>query len=439
MFTKTRPLSPSNQKGFTLVEILLVLALLVLVIAGIYQFFFFTNRVYSNTENQSISIQEANLFIMQVEKDIRSASQPNGSTTAIRVLNSAGSQARKGQQMDIYHYNEDTALYERISYKINGTQLLKGIAASSSQVLTANPQYKTITEWETIVTNLNNYENTEFLFADASNDGTVTSERRLIKVNLKILNPEDNRPLNFQTSCLSRSGRSTTSQIASGDTTTITIVPVSGITVKDSAGNEITDISTNGQQQTITVTAAVSPEDADKQTVSWSKNNNWVALGKTTTSSGEEQTITLTAITGGGGGGGGGGSNSRSATISIKSTDGSNITKILTITQTRKPVTGINITELNGTVITSKTVNKNEQQITVKGVVTPADADNNNITWSKQNGRNWITLEKVITSSGEEQIIILSVNNGSQRSAEIYARPADGSNISKTLTITQNK
>lgn len=438
MVIKPCPPSFNNQKGITLVELLLVLALLGLVLAGIYQFFFFTNRTYSNAESQSISIQEANLFIANIEKDIRSASQPNDATTAIRVLNNSGSQARKGQQLDIYRYNTSTGIYERISYKIDGTELLKGSATSESQVLTASPQYGTITEWQTIVTNINDYEDTEFLFVDASNDGTVTSERRLIKVNLKIFDPDTNRPLNFQTSCLSRSGRSTTSQIAAGDTSTITIVPVTGITLTDESGNEVESVNTNNQGQTIIVTAVVSPEDADRPTVSWSENISWVTLGETDTSSGEQQTITLTANTSSGYGGSG---NTRTATITVTSADG-NITKTLTITQSRKLVTGIIITDQYGGVIDSITTDRQAKTISVTAVVSPDDADNQTVSWSVQGGNTrWVSLLKNNTISGEQQTITVAAYSGNQntRTATIRIQSTDGSNITKTLTITQNK
>lgn len=449
MVIKPCPPSFNNQKGITLVELLLVLALLGLVLAGIYQFFFFTNRTYSNAESQSISIQEANLFIANIEKDIRSASQPNNDTTAVRVLNSTGSQSRKGQQVDIYRYNDSAGLYERISYKIDGTELLKGSATSATQVLTASPQYSTITGWETIVTNINNYEDTEFLFVDASNDGTVTSERRLIKVNLKILDPDTNRPLNFQTSCLSRSGRSTTSQIAAGDTSTITIVPVTGITITDESGNEVENIDTDNQGQTITVTAVVSPEDADRQTVNWSENSSWVTLGKTSTDSGEQQTITLTANTSSGHGGYG--SNTRTATITVQSTDGSNITKALTITQSRKLVTGIIITDQYGTELSSSTdwygnkiysitTDRQAQDIIVTAVVSPEDADNPTVIWSKERRKNWADLLYDYTDPGEQQIISLTANTGfSARTVTITIEATDGTDEYTTLTITQNR
>ena len=115
MAVKKHRTSFHDQYGFTAVELLLVLALLGLVLAGIYQFFFFTNRSYTQAERQSISVQEANLFLLNIEKDIRSASQPNDLTTAIRVLNSSGHQARKGQRLDIYRYNDQNDQYEKLA------------------------------------------------------------------------------------------------------------------------------------------------------------------------------------------------------------------------------------------------------------------------------------------------------------------------------------
>jgi prepilin-type N-terminal cleavage/methylation domain-containing protein len=438
MIKKKRTSAFHDQRGFTAVELLLVLALLGLVLAGIYNFFFFTNRSYTQAESQSISVQEANLFLLNIEKDIRSASQPNDLTTAVRVLNSSGNQARKGQRLDIYRFNNQTDQYERIAYRIDGTVLQKGSVTSNNQINTASPQYGTISNWKTIVTNVGAYDEDEFLFIDASNDSTVTSERRLIKVDLKILDPDTNRPLTLATSCLSRSGRSTTSQIASGDTTTITIVPVTGITIYDDSDSEVTAITTNNQEQTITVKAVVAPEDADRQTVNWTENSSWVTLGETSTSSGEWQTINLTAITYYGG-------NTRTASITIESTDGSNITKTLTITQSRKLVTNIIIKtpDQNGTTITSYDAYDQDQNIlTVTAIVSPDDADNTNVSWSTD--RSWIRFEKQTTGSGEQQTVTLSPYNyynyysPNPRTGIITIRSADG-NTQTMLTIRQYK
>ncbi|MDD3853830.1 MAG: hypothetical protein PHD40_09305, partial [Syntrophomonadaceae bacterium] len=287
----------------------------------------------------------------------------------------------------------------------------------------------------------------EFLFIDTSDDGTVTSERRLIKVTLKILDPDTNRPLNFQTSCLSRSGRSTTSQIAAGDTSSITIVPVTGITITDESGSEIETINTDNQGQTITVTAMVAPEDADRPTVNWSENSNWVTLGKTSTDSGEQQTITLTANTSSGWGD----PSTRTTTITVHSTDNSNITKTLTITQSRKLVTGIIITDQYGTELGSTTdwygnkiysitTDRQAQDIIVTAIVSPEDADNPTVTWSKERRKNWADLLYDYTDPGEQQIISLTANTGSSaRTVTITIEATDGTDEYTTLTITQNR
>ena len=437
------------QRGFTLVELLLALALLGLVLAGIYNFFFFTNRAYTQAEGQSISVQEANLFLLNIEKDIRSASQPNNLTTAVRVLNNSGNQARQGQRIDIYRYNSSTDQYERIAYRIDGTTLQKGSAVSNTQVSSASPQYGTINNWQTIVTNVDTYEEDEFLFIDASDDTTVTSERRLLKIDLKILDPDTNRPLTLADSCMSRSGRSTTSQIAAGDTTTITMVPVTGITIYKS-GSEVTEITTTNQAQTIIVTGVVAPEDADQKNLKWTENSNWITLSKTTTASDEQLTITLTSNTGGGGGpggpggpGGGGEVSDRTAIITVAATDGSGVTKTLTIRQQRNRVTGVIITDLNGTSIESVTKNKNAQDVYVKAMVSPEDADNSSVRWNVRyemgERENWVYIVKNVTTSGEQQRIQISTNNSRRsRSAVITAYAVDDNTIQDQFTITQN-
>ena len=167
------------QRGFTLVELLLALALLGLVLAGIYNFFFFTNRAYTQAEGQSISVQEANLFLLNIEKDIRSASQPNDLTTAIRVLNSSGHQARKGQRLDIYRYNDQNDQYERIAYRSDGNVLRKGSVTANNQINTASPQYAP-QNWKTLLPKWCLMIEDDF-YHDVPMTVRSPSERRLIK------------------------------------------------------------------------------------------------------------------------------------------------------------------------------------------------------------------------------------------------------------------
>lgn len=279
-----------SQNGFSLIELILVLALLGMTLAGAYQFFFFTHKSYASADANSKVIQEANLFINQIEREIRSASMPNDATPAVRILSN-------GEQIDIYLYHPATDSYERVSYRLNPndkTQLQRGsVGAAASESVpgtSSNPQYGNISDdaWHVLVTNINNLT----LFTDVSNDQYVTSERRHIKINLKILNPENNRPVSLQTSVMSRSVGSKQS-VMTGENT---IVPASRIVLYHNGSTDITTINTDRKAKTISITGKIEPLDATNRSITWSKEEgkNWIEFPSGyTTKSGDAQKIKI--------------------------------------------------------------------------------------------------------------------------------------------------
>lgn len=329
MIINSKPRINYNQKGFTLVELMMVLVLLGLILAGIYQFFFFTNRAYTDADKKSIAIQEANLFISQIEREIRQATKPNEKTKAVRILND-------GEQIDIYSFNNESNQYKRTSYRLDPndkTQLQKGwVEVDASATIPgedANPQYAEILDtgtgaWKDIVTNVDSPEN---LFMDSTDDTTITSERRLIKVNLKILDPETNRPLSLATSVMSRSGRSLTSILSSEGETDNYIYLATDIKIIDnSTGKVITIKNAIRDKQYIKVTAVINPEYASNKDVNWTSNKNWLSFAKPSTSSGEEQVITVEANDAFA-------ASAREGEIIAKTADASDIEAIVTIKQ----------------------------------------------------------------------------------------------------------
>ncbi len=248
-----------HQTGFTLVELLLVLSLIGLVLAGVFQFFFFTHKSYALADARSEVIQDVNLLFTLLEKDIRSASEPNDDTKAIRILNG-------GQQIDIYRYNNSTSMYERISYRLNpsdSTQLQRGLVSTATQDTNADPQYGTIPDsgtgaWKTIVSNL--LPGSSEIFKDNRNDDIST--RRLIDVSVFVKHPKLNESINMETAIMSRTGKSTTSIITSDNS----YVPVTGIKIEPN----LIDVLKKGQKD-IFVTATVEPANATNKNLLWSQ------------------------------------------------------------------------------------------------------------------------------------------------------------------------
>lgn len=259
-----------NEKGFTLVELLLVCALLGVVLAGIYQFFFFSQKSYASADTQSAVIQEVNLFFTQIEKEIRSASEPNQATKAVRIINN-------GQQIDLYSYRDvptanpsvTTRQYTRTSYRLNPnntTQLQKGwITTTTAPGADANPEYGTIPDtgtgsWRNVVTNISPGDME--IFSDTRN--STISSRRLIDINLNVSHPKLTRMISMNTSTMSRTGRSTES-IESGASDN-EYVPVTGI-ILDPAS-----ITAPKDGSSYSVKATVVPANATNKNIIWSQN-----------------------------------------------------------------------------------------------------------------------------------------------------------------------
>ncbi len=257
-----------NQTGFTLVELLLVLSLVGLVLAGIFQFFFFTHKSYAYADARSQVIQDVNLFFTQLERDIRSASEPNDDTKAVRILNN-------GQQIDIYRYNNSASRYERISYRINpsdSTQLQRGFISTATQDTSADPQYGTIPNngtgaWKTIVSNL--LPGSPEVFKDNRND--PISSRRLIDVSVFVKHPSLNESIKMETALMSRTGKSTTSIITSDNSyvavTSVKIDPASISAPRNGLNN-------------VFVTATVEPANATNKNLLWKQRLGSIAWVK---------------------------------------------------------------------------------------------------------------------------------------------------------------
>ena len=248
-----------SLKGFTLVELLVVLSLVGLVLAGVFQFFFFTHSSYAMADSQSAVIQEVNLFFLQVEKDVRSASEPNSATKAVRVLDN-------GQQLDIYRYNNSTNMYERITYRRHNNDLQRGLVSTSAPGNDANPQYAIIPDsgtgaWTTLVSKL--APGTFQLFNDSRNEDEST--RRLIDINVIVAHPQLNSMISMQTALMSRTGKSTTSIIESADSTAY-----QGVESVIIDPTSVTDPTGNGRS--FSITASVQPSNATNRNLIWSQH-----------------------------------------------------------------------------------------------------------------------------------------------------------------------
>jgi prepilin-type N-terminal cleavage/methylation domain-containing protein len=141
-----------NADGFSLIELIIVLSLLGLVLAAIYNFFFFGERSSSRAQAEAEALQDSRLVLMQMEREIRQAARPvrltdlpdglelpaEVKTAKAVVINS------DGNQMTVYSYIADQP--KRITYRVTETN---GYSALERSV--DNPDVLIPAAWQTVI------------------------------------------------------------------------------------------------------------------------------------------------------------------------------------------------------------------------------------------------------------------------------------------------
>lgn len=175
--------SNRNSKGFSIIELIITLALLGIVIAGIYTLYFYIQTSFNNVDSRSAINNQINFTFMQMTKDIRSASKPNPRTMSVRVVSSA--------EMHVYTYDAQEDKYIMIGYRFDFERkiLQRGWVACNSEKPgdEENPSYGAIENWDTVMENVAEKaknDGGEFFtgFEDVTSVGT--NERREIKITL---------------------------------------------------------------------------------------------------------------------------------------------------------------------------------------------------------------------------------------------------------------
>ncbi len=201
-----------SEKGLSLIELMLVLSFLGIVMAGIMSLFTLTQRAYDYTSFRETAINDTNILISKINRDIRSAQKPNEETHAVRVL-SNGTDSLTGNEIVVYHSEGENYTQIRYRYNTSTNHIERGLVQQNTPPGdTANPDYGTIDNWQPIVHHVEPASN---IFKDQS--ASSLTERRLIAMNLE-LNPIDPRtnevvtddiPLAIDAEFRVRSGRAT--------------------------------------------------------------------------------------------------------------------------------------------------------------------------------------------------------------------------------------
>lgn len=175
------------NKGFTLVELIVVLSLLLMILTAVYNFFEYSQKIYIKTETQNILQDEVNKVLQFLADDIRSAAKPDNTVKPIMVYKN-GTLRPAGNRIDIYDYKEGK--YYKTSYLYSDNTLKRGITEKTSvdNIKTASVTYEIILEGV-------QYPSAGELFTDVTVEvEDEINDRRHIKINLLVKDPHDRIP-----------------------------------------------------------------------------------------------------------------------------------------------------------------------------------------------------------------------------------------------------
>lgn len=175
-----------NQNGFTLTELMVVLALLGLVLAGIYQLLFFSQRSYESAGAESGIAQEARLFVMRLERDIRNARQAATGTNAVTITEN---------RINIYTDVTADGKPELVVYRLNNGALQRAVVQRDARTPDEYPYtFGNPAHWQTVVSRV--VETDIAKIFSINDDPRRSFPRALVNVDMTVADPAQDNTVN---------------------------------------------------------------------------------------------------------------------------------------------------------------------------------------------------------------------------------------------------
>lgn len=174
-----------GENGLTLVELLLVLALLGVVLAGIFQYWQYGNASWERTAAEGRATQEARLALMRMEREVRQAQKATETKESIHLVSST--------EVEIYTDVTGDGKPEMVVYRLQGDALQRGVAAPSGSSFPYT--YGAPVNWDTVVSRAETPAGQSLFTLDESH-----KPRLVLTVNLVVADPQVTlaRPVSVQ-------------------------------------------------------------------------------------------------------------------------------------------------------------------------------------------------------------------------------------------------
>ena len=187
-----------NKSGVTLIELIIVIALMGIVISGAFSFFSLANNTSSRNKEDSFIVQDTRLFLLTLDKEIRQANRPvllknlpvlvSDTNFPEEVkLKKAVEVENSGGTLVVYTYVNNQP--KRVTYRtriLNGVNVLeKNI--SDPHILTSN-----ITNWDSIFEKVEKKSSSPFFNINSSN-------QKKIEISMSVYSKIENQKLDIDT------------------------------------------------------------------------------------------------------------------------------------------------------------------------------------------------------------------------------------------------
>lgn len=253
----------NNNKGMTLIEILVVLALLAVVMIPAYNAIGVTNKIWSHNEAINPGITQANVAMTYLSREIREAAQPSKTVDSVIVED-------EGQRLVIYRFNGNTSEWEKIVYQTVNNILSRIVLAKDdpADIISVAIPGSADAGWNTLVEGVSS--NPVF---------TRPANSREVEINLQVSDNTQNNPR------FSPYTVASTYMVRSREVGAITGEPVPDETEPPVVSAHKVELNSASETLRIlginqrTLTATVWPAHATDKSVKWATSHpDWVTV-----------------------------------------------------------------------------------------------------------------------------------------------------------------